>query len=181
MASAPPTQRPRTPSDSQLSDGLPLSPDSGSKDRHGSLRRRPSFSFLRRSKSREGASRTVSQEGARRSSSGGSLSGRKLSKKKLVLEREREMRQENIPPFPHASLIFHARKRSRHSEVKIIDQVAWLLYQARLIGTALRDHIHRHQEEVLGRLSPIMFLSLRFLWISLEEDLPLIPWAELRV
>ncbi|KAI4178910.1 MAG: hypothetical protein LQ346_007321 [Caloplaca aetnensis] len=100
MASALPIQRPRTPSDSQLSDGLPLSPESESKDRHGSLRRRPSFSFLRRSKSREGAPRTVSQEGARRSSSGGSLSGRKLSKKKLVLEREREMRQENIPPFP---------------------------------------------------------------------------------
>lgn len=100
MASALPMQRPRTPSDSQLSNGSPLSPDSGSKDRHGSLRRRPSFNFLRRSKSREGASRTVSQEGATRSSSGGSLSGRKLSKKKLVLEREREMRQENIPPFP---------------------------------------------------------------------------------
>ncbi|KAL8748339.1 MAG: hypothetical protein Q9184_007378 [Pyrenodesmia sp. 2 TL-2023] len=100
MVSALPTQRPRTPSDSQLSNGSALSPDSGSKDRHGSLRRRPSFSFLRRSKSREGASRTVSQEETRRSSSGGSLSGRKLSKKKLVLEREREMRQENIPPFP---------------------------------------------------------------------------------
>lgn len=99
MASTPPIQRPRTPSDSYLSKNAPLSPETESTDRHGSLRRRPSFSFLRRSKSRDGTSRTVSQ-GSARSSSGGSLSGRKLSKKKLLLEREREMRQENIPPFP---------------------------------------------------------------------------------
>ncbi|KAL8646247.1 MAG: hypothetical protein Q9210_006243 [Variospora velana] len=98
-SSALPAQRPRTPSDPYLSDALPLSPGSDPKDRRGSLRRRPSFSFLRRSKSREGESRTVSQ-GTARSSSGGSLSGRKLSKKKFVLAREQEMRQENIPPFP---------------------------------------------------------------------------------
>ncbi|KAL8827277.1 MAG: hypothetical protein Q9170_007078 [Blastenia crenularia] len=99
MSSALPIQRPRTPSDSCLPNESPLSPSSESKDRHGSLRRRPSFSFLRRSKSRDGVSRTVST-GTTRSSSGGSLSGRKLSKKKLVLAREKEMRQENIPPFP---------------------------------------------------------------------------------
>ncbi|KAL8935434.1 MAG: hypothetical protein Q9216_005426 [Gyalolechia sp. 2 TL-2023] len=99
MSSTLPIQRPRTPRDSYLSNEAPLSPSSESKDRHGSLRRRPSFSFLRRSKSREGVSRTVST-GTARSSSGGSLSGRKLSKKRLVLAREQEMRQENIPPFP---------------------------------------------------------------------------------
>lgn len=101
MASTLPNQRPRTPSDSYRSNNAStLSPSSEPKDRHGSLRRRPSFSFLRRSKSREGGvARTVSQ-GTTRSSSGGSVSGRKLSKKRLVLEREREMRQENIPPFP---------------------------------------------------------------------------------
>lgn len=99
MSSHLPIQRPRTPSDSYLSNESPLSPSSESKDRHGSLRRRPSFSFLRRSKSREGVSRTVST-GTAKTSSGGSLSGRKLSKKRLVLAREQEMRQENIPPFP---------------------------------------------------------------------------------
>ncbi|KAL8719966.1 MAG: hypothetical protein Q9225_003114 [Loekoesia sp. 1 TL-2023] len=99
MSSAIPIQRPRTPSESYIPNDTHLSPGSGSKERHGSLRRRPSFSFLRRTKSREGVSRTVSA-GTARSSSGGSLSGRKLSKKKLVLAREQEMRQENIPPFP---------------------------------------------------------------------------------
>ncbi|KAI4112599.1 MAG: hypothetical protein LQ345_006278 [Seirophora villosa] len=99
MASALPTRRPRTPSDAYLSDASPLSPDSDPKGRRGSLRRRPSFSFLRRSKSREGVSRTASQ-GTARSPSRGSLSGRKLSKKKFVLAREQEMRQENIPSFP---------------------------------------------------------------------------------
>lgn len=104
MASSLPIQRPRTPSASYVPHEGSLSPGSGSgsKDRHGSLRRRPSFSFLRRSKSREareGVSRTVSG-GTARSSSGGSISGRKLSKKHRVLQREQEMRQENIPPQP---------------------------------------------------------------------------------
>lgn len=99
MSSILPIQRPRTPSDSYRSSDSPLSPNSESRDRHGSLRRRPSFSFLRRSKSREPVPRNVSTSTAR-SPSGGSLSGRKLSKKKLVLAREQEMRQENIPPFP---------------------------------------------------------------------------------
>ena len=99
MASTLPIQRPRTPSDSYLSNESPLSPGSSSKDRHNSLRRRPSFSFLRRSKSRDGVSRTVST-GTARSSSGGSVPGRKLSKKRLALAREQQMRQENIPPFP---------------------------------------------------------------------------------
>lgn len=99
MASALPTRRPRTPSDAYLSDASPLSPGSDPKGRRGSLRRRPSFSFLRRSKSREGVPRTASQ-GTASSPSRGSLSGRKLSKKKFVLAREQEMRQENIPSFP---------------------------------------------------------------------------------
>ncbi|KAL9596051.1 MAG: hypothetical protein Q9219_006067 [cf. Caloplaca sp. 3 TL-2023] len=100
MSSTLPIQRPRTPSDSYLPNNQSsVSPSSEAKDRHGSLRRRPSFSFLRRSKSREGVGRTVSASTAR-SSSGGSVSGRKLSKKRLVLAREQEMRQENIPPFP---------------------------------------------------------------------------------
>ena len=89
-----PIQRPRTPSDAYLSNEAPLSPSSGSK--HGSLRRRPSFSFLRRSKSREAPSRAVSGTTVR-SSSRGSTPGRKLSKKQRVLSREQEMRQENIP------------------------------------------------------------------------------------
>ncbi|KAL8728869.1 MAG: hypothetical protein Q9166_005109 [cf. Caloplaca sp. 2 TL-2023] len=97
MASQLPIQRLQTPSDTYLANEAPLSPGSDSK--HGSLRRRPSFSFLRRSKSREGVSRTVSG-GTARSSSGGSTPGRKLSKKRRILAREQEMRQENIPPQP---------------------------------------------------------------------------------
>ncbi|KAL8898289.1 MAG: hypothetical protein Q9192_002153 [Flavoplaca navasiana] len=92
--SALPIQRPRTPSDTYLSNEAPLSPSSEFK--HGSLRRRPSFSFLRRSKSREGPSRAVSGTTVR-SSSRGSTPGRKLSKKQRVLSQEQEMRQENIP------------------------------------------------------------------------------------
>ncbi|KAL8787892.1 MAG: hypothetical protein Q9213_001919 [Squamulea squamosa] len=97
MTSPLPNQRPRTPSDTYFSNEAPLSPNSGSK--HGSLRRRPSFSFLRRSKSREGPSRTVSG-GTVRSSSRGSTPGRKLSKKQRVLSAEQEMRQENTPTQP---------------------------------------------------------------------------------
>ncbi|KAL8703977.1 MAG: hypothetical protein Q9201_002847 [Fulgogasparrea decipioides] len=99
MASSLPIQRPRTPSDSYLPGEATLSPNSDSKDRHGSLRRRPSFSFLRRSKSRERVSRTVSG-GTAKNFSGGSTPGRKLSKKQRVVQREQEMRQENIPPQP---------------------------------------------------------------------------------
>ncbi|KAI4256465.1 MAG: hypothetical protein LQ352_002071 [Teloschistes flavicans] len=100
MASALPFQRSQTPPNNiNPSNQSPLSPASGSRDRHGSLRRRPSFSFLRRSKSREGVKRTVSANTAR-SSSGGSIAGRKLSKKNRVLQREQEMRQENLPPQP---------------------------------------------------------------------------------
>ncbi|KAL8863558.1 MAG: hypothetical protein Q9178_000239 [Gyalolechia marmorata] len=94
MTSPLPIQRPRTPSDTYLANEAPLSPNSESK--HGSLRRRPSFSFLRRSKSREGPSRTISG-GTNRSSSGGAVPARKLSKKQRALSREQEMRQENIP------------------------------------------------------------------------------------
>ncbi|KAI4263700.1 MAG: hypothetical protein L6R42_001160 [Xanthoria sp. 1 TBL-2021] len=97
MTSSLPIQRPRTPSDTYLPNEASLSPKSES--RHGSLRRRPSFSFLRRSKSREGPSRTVSG-GTIRSSSRGSTPGRKLSKKQRVLSREQEIRQENIPTQP---------------------------------------------------------------------------------
>ncbi|KAL8673932.1 MAG: hypothetical protein Q9168_001679 [Polycauliona sp. 1 TL-2023] len=97
ITSSLPIQRPRTPSDTHLSNDAPLSPDSESK--HGSLRRRPSFSFLRRSKSREASSSTVSGA-AVRSSSRGSTPGRKLSKKQRLFSREQEMRQENIPTQP---------------------------------------------------------------------------------
>ncbi|KAL8996598.1 MAG: hypothetical protein Q9169_003937 [Polycauliona sp. 2 TL-2023] len=97
MASSLPIQRPRTPSDTYLSNDAPLSPDSESK--HGSLRRRPSFSFLRRSKSREAPSGTVSG-GSVRSSSRGGTPARRLSKKQRALSREQEMRQENIPTQP---------------------------------------------------------------------------------
>ncbi|KAL8692847.1 MAG: hypothetical protein Q9218_002197 [Villophora microphyllina] len=100
MTSPLPVQRPQTPPDvTYQSNASPLSPGSESTDRRNSLRRRPSFSFLRRSKSREGATRTVSANTAR-SSSGGSISGRRLSKKNRVLQREQEMRQENLPPQP---------------------------------------------------------------------------------
>ncbi|KAL8714161.1 MAG: hypothetical protein Q9220_001890 [cf. Caloplaca sp. 1 TL-2023] len=102
MATSLPIQRPRTPSDSYQATETPLSPNSSSsKERHGhgSLRRRPSFNFLRRSKSREGSARDVST-GSARSVSGGSTPGRKLSKKNRILAREREMRRENIPPQP---------------------------------------------------------------------------------
>jgi len=55
---------------------------------NGSLRRKASFSFLRRSKSRE------------RSVSGSSTSQRKLSKKDRFRMREQEMMQEQIPSRP---------------------------------------------------------------------------------
>lgn len=97
MTSPLPIQPPRTPSDTYLSNEGPLSPNSESK--HGSLRRRPSFSFLRRSKSREAVPRTVSG-GAVRSSSRGSTPARKLSKKQPGSAREQEMRQEIVPPRP---------------------------------------------------------------------------------
>lgn len=54
----------------------------------GSLRRKGSFSFLKRSKSRE------------RSVSGGSTPQRKLSKKESRRRREQEMMHEQIPPRP---------------------------------------------------------------------------------
>ncbi|KAL9579288.1 MAG: hypothetical protein Q9212_005197 [Teloschistes hypoglaucus] len=99
MASSLPFQRSQTPPNNiNPSTQSPLSPGS-SKDRHGSLRRRPSFSFLRRSKSRDGVKRTVSAN-TTISSSGGSTPGRKLSKKNRVLQREQEMRQENLPSQP---------------------------------------------------------------------------------
>ncbi|KAL8630944.1 hypothetical protein Q9189_003361 [Teloschistes chrysophthalmus] len=99
MASSLPIQRSQTPPNNiNPSTQIPLSPGS-SKERHGSLRRRPSFSFLRRSKSRDGVKRTVSTNTAT-SSSGGSTPGRKLSKKNRVLQREQEIRQENLPPQP---------------------------------------------------------------------------------
>ncbi|KAL8848873.1 MAG: hypothetical protein Q9221_006098 [Calogaya cf. arnoldii] len=97
MTSPLPVQRPRTPSDTYLPNEATLSPNSES--RHGSLRRRPSFSFLRRSKSREAPSRNVSGATVR-SSSRGSTPGRKLSKKQRVFSKEQEIRKENIPTQP---------------------------------------------------------------------------------
>ena len=55
---------------------------------NGSIRRKGSFSFLRRSKSRD------------RSASAGSRPARKLSKKDRMRLREDEMMQEQIPPRP---------------------------------------------------------------------------------
>lgn len=72
----------------------PTSPNAGNVDERlepsGSLRRKGSFSFLRRSKSRD------------RSVSGSSTPQRKLSKKASKKMREEEMRkmQEHIPPSP---------------------------------------------------------------------------------
>ncbi len=75
----------------------PYSPESDDPNRstaesieagNGSLRRKGSFSFLRRSKSRE------------RSVSGSSTSQRKLSKKERFRMREQEMMQEQIPSHP---------------------------------------------------------------------------------
>ena len=63
---------------------------------NGSLRRKGSFSFLRRSKSRE------------RSTSGSSTPARKLSKRDRSKVRQREMMQEQIPsPPPRIPIIPH--------------------------------------------------------------------------
>ena len=62
---------------------FPLRPES-----HGTLRRRPSFSFLRRSKSTE------------RSAPQRNLSGAKLTKKQRSYLREQEMLRERIPQRP---------------------------------------------------------------------------------
>ena len=63
---------------------------------NGSLRRKGSFSFLRRSKSRE------------RSISGSSTPARKLSKKERSRARQQEMMQEQIPsPPPRIPIIPH--------------------------------------------------------------------------
>lgn len=63
---------------------------------NGSLRRKGSFSFLRRSKSRE------------RSTSGSSTPARKLSKKDRSRVRQQEMMQEQIPsPPPRIPIIPH--------------------------------------------------------------------------
>ncbi|KAI4209039.1 MAG: hypothetical protein LQ351_007987 [Letrouitia transgressa] len=94
------SQRPRTPSGSQPPPDGSLSPISESKEKHGSLRRRPSFSFLRRNKSREGVARSASGQSIR-STSGASNSGRKLSKKHRVSSvQDPATRKENIPPQP---------------------------------------------------------------------------------
>lgn len=68
-----------------VSNGAPVLGDG---DTNGSLRRKGSFSFLRRSKSRE------------RSASASGTPARKLSKKNSMKRREREIQQEPIPPAP---------------------------------------------------------------------------------
>ena len=84
MASSTQTRRHISGQSSSSHDpSFPLRPES-----HGTLRRRPSFSFLRRSKSTE---RTVPQR---------NISGGKLTKKQRSHMREQEMLKEQIPQRP---------------------------------------------------------------------------------
>ena len=82
MASSTQTQH-RQPSGQSFLANDPSLPSS-----NGTLRRRPSFSFLRRSKSTERAAPTRS------------VSGGKLTKKQRTQFREQEMLKEQIPPRP---------------------------------------------------------------------------------
>ena len=90
MLRSTPSQTPRAISQPYSPDEIPLGsttdsiPPSGS----GSLRRKGSFSFLRRSKSRD------------RSTSGSTTPQRKLSRKERIRIREQEMMAEKIPAQP---------------------------------------------------------------------------------
>lgn len=103
----------------------------------GSLRRKGSFSFLRRSKSRE------------RSVSGGSTPPTKLSKKERTRAREQEMRHEQIPsPPPRIPFVPHppdlqtfGGEETRPDSVAIMSNRAAGSFQSRLAQKASQETI----------------------------------------